>query len=372
MSRTRSRQESQSAAQPPDPKAPAVREQDRFWRRHGWRILALWAIALAAYSSSFQGGMVGDNSPVILGDSRVHAATPQNLHLILSEEYWYNSVTTGLYRPLTTFSYLVNYAVLGNGANPAGYHWVNLALHAVNILFVYLLGLLILGQPALAWALAAVWGVHPLLTESVTNIVGRADLLAGFGVLGGLLCHVAGVSAAGWRRAAWLAGLALAAAIGILSKESAAVLPGVLLLYDLTWGKAESWRKRVPSYSAVAAPFAVFFYLRSELYSRAPLGLVPFGDNPLTGADFWTAKLTAVKVIGKYLRLWLWPDRLSADYSYNAIPLFGWRPAGWEDAQALIALAVCLACGVLAIRWYRRRKSLFFFIGFFFVTLAPC
>jgi hypothetical protein len=340
-------------------------------RRHAWRILGLCVVALAAYSNSFQSGMVFDNSAAILQDVRVHSATARNLDLILHEEYWYNSSTTGLYRPLTTFSYLVNYAVLGNAANPAGYHWVNLALHAANMLLVYWLGLLILQDDRMALGLAALWGLHPLLTESVTNIVGRADLLAAFGVLAGLLCHVAAASARGWRRAAWLAGVGVAAAIGIFSKENGALLPGVLLLYDLTWKSIAPWRKRAASYLAVAIPFAVYFALRGELHRRMPLGVVPVLDNPLIGADFWTAKLTAFKIIGKFLWLWIWPAHLSADYSYNAIPVFGWRLNTWEDLQALIAFAVCVACGILAIVFYRSRKALFFFIVFFFLTLAP-
>ena len=88
-------------------------------------------------------------------------------------------------------------------------------------------------------------------------------------------------------------------------------------------------------------------------------------------AGFWTARLTAIKVIGKYLWLFVWPARLSADYSYNAVPLFGWHLADWEDAKALIALAVCLGAALLAVRWYRTRKPLFFFLAFFFVALAP-
>ena len=80
----------------------------------------------------------------------------------------------------------MNYAILGNGTNPAGYHWVNLVLHAVNVSLVYALGILIFGEPLLGLALAAIWGLHPLLTEGVTNIVGRADLLAVFGILTGL------------------------------------------------------------------------------------------------------------------------------------------------------------------------------------------
>src|ERR1035441_100332 len=103
------------------------------WRRHALPILALWAFALLEYSNSFRAGFVFDNDRAILRDARVHAATSENLHLILNEEYWYKTTATLLYRPLTTFSYLLNYAVFGNGPLPAGYHWVNFALHAVNI-----------------------------------------------------------------------------------------------------------------------------------------------------------------------------------------------------------------------------------------------
>src|SRR5208337_2791470 len=95
------------------------------WRRRGLLMLALWAFVLLAYSNSFRTGFVFDNKPAILLDSRVHAATSENLHLILTQEYWYKTTTTLLYRPLTTVSYLLNYAILGNGPQPAGYHWVN-------------------------------------------------------------------------------------------------------------------------------------------------------------------------------------------------------------------------------------------------------
>src|ERR1700728_500267 len=109
----------------------------------------------AAYSNSFQAGLVFDSAAVISEDARVHAVTPQNLRLILTGPYWHGSTTLGLYRPLTTFSYLLNYAIFSNGTDPAGYHWVNLALHGVNVSLVYLLGILVLGTAAPAFALAA-------------------------------------------------------------------------------------------------------------------------------------------------------------------------------------------------------------------------
>jgi tetratricopeptide (TPR) repeat protein len=352
-------------AAPQDLSAPPAHPA---WRRHAWRILALWALVLAAYSNSFQSGMVFDNAVVIALDSRIQAATPQNLWLILTEQYWRGSAANGLYRPLTTFSYLLNYAVFGNGTDPAGYHWVNLALHGVNVSLVYLLGMLVFEAAGPALALAALWGVHPLLTESVTNIVGRADLLAAFGVLAGLLCYVKSITATARRKLLWIAATLVAQTVGIFSKENAAILPAIMLLYDLTWRQRTAWRGRAMAYSVLVLPLAAFFYLRSALQIHM---VAPVTDNPLLRADFWTARLTAIKVIGKYLWLFVWPARLSPDYSYNALPLFGWHPAQWEDAKALMALALCLGAALLAVRWYRTRKPLFFFLAFFFVALAP-
>jgi tetratricopeptide (TPR) repeat protein len=335
---------------------------------HGWRILLLWALLGAAYSNSFQSALVFDGAKIVKQDSRIRAVTAENMRLIFSEEYWYKSAPSGLYRPLTTLSFLVNYAALGNGPDAAGYHWTNFALHGINVTLVYALGLLIFADPALALALGALWGLHPLLTDSVTNIAGRADLLAACGVLTALLCYAKGTAAQGRERLAWLAAMVAAQAAGLLAKENAAVLPGILLLYDMAWPERATWRARAPAYGALALPFALWLYLRSQVETHM---LIHFMENPLVGAGFLTARLTAVKAIGKLLWLFVWPARLSADYSYNAIPLFGWRLFDWEDAKALAALAVCAGAALLAIRFRHQRKRLFFFLGFFFIALLP-
>ena len=332
---------------------------------HRKALLLLGVLALIAYSNSFAGGMVFDNALAIRQDARVHAATAENIHLILTEEYWYKTSVTGLFRPLTTLSYLFNYAVLGNGPDPAGYHVVNLLLHLANMCLLYVLALRIAGDAALAFALAAIWGLHPLLTDSVTNIVGRADLLAALGVLGGLAAHLAAARATGLRRLAWLGALLIAATIAIFSKEEGAVLPGVLLLYDLAWWKPAARRARAVGYAMLVLPFGSYFLMRSQVLAREPAGLVPFTDNPLAFADFGSAKLTAIQVIGKYLELFVWPARLSADYSYAAVPLFGWRIAD------VVEVALCLALAALAVICWRRSRPLSFGLLFFFVTLAP-
>jgi len=355
----------------PAPNQPIAAGKRQCWRRHAWRLLAIWGLLFIAYSNSFQAGLVFDNASIIGLDPRIRQATPENIASIFTGGYRYFNATAGLYRPLTTLTYLLNFAVFGDALRPPGYHWVNLSIHAVNVALVYALGILVFGETAPAWGLAAIWGVHPLLTESVTNIVGRADLLAAFGILAGFLCYVRATSATGRRRMGWLVGIAVAQVVGVLSKESAVVLPGIVLAYDLTWSESTNWRARAPAYGAMALPLLAFFYLRGQLGLRM---LIPVADNPLVNAGFWTARLTAIKVIGKSLWLFVWPARLSADYSYNALPIFGWR-MNWEDAKALIALAVCLGLALLVLMLMVRRrpagKPMLFFLVFFFIAVLP-
>ena len=330
----------------------------------------LWALAVLAYSNSFRGGLIYDNYFVLKQDARIRQATAENIHLILSKDYWYKISTTTLYRPLATLSYLFNYAILGNREEPAGYHAVNLALHAVNVALVYFLGLLVLVEFWPAFAMAAIWAVHPALTESVTNIVGRADLLAAFGVLAGVLCYARSITA-GRRAPLWQAGIFAASAIGMFSKESGIVVIAAVFLYDILWCRNAPARTRAIGYVAAALPILAFLAVRAEIIRNTPFVPLPFTDNPIAGGDFWTAKLTAIKVLGKYLWLLFWPARLSCDYSYNQIPLFSWGLKSWDDWQALVSLAVYGGLAALALASFHRRKPLFFFIGFFFAAIAP-
>ena len=92
-----------------------------------------------AYANSFHTGFVLDNRWFILGDRRIRLATSDNLALIFQHTLWWPRSEAGLYRPLTTLSLLFNYAILGNADSPAGYHALNLLLHAINVLLVFAL-----------------------------------------------------------------------------------------------------------------------------------------------------------------------------------------------------------------------------------------
>jgi tetratricopeptide (TPR) repeat protein len=317
---------------------------------------ALCAVALAAYVNSFGLGLPLDARRLVAEDTRVHAAKAVNFKLIFGTHYWFPHSQDRLYRPLTTLSFLANYVWLGNGPNPQGYHVVNFLLHAGNVLLVFALARLLLRDGAAAWFAAAIWAVHPVATESVTNVAGRADLLAGACLLGGLLVY------AGERTAGRRAALAVLCLAGCLSKESAAVLPGVMLLWDLTARR----RPKAGDYAAVLLALAVAFWMRERAFAAQPWPELPFLDNPLRGMGFWTARLTALKVLGMELALLVWPANLAFDHSYNQI-----GPAGWRDPWVWVALAVMVEIVVLASLRRKRDPLPFFAAGLCALTLLP-
>src|SRR5579872_5493361 len=157
---------------PPKPTPEISRNKPR--RRYWLASLALLVLTLLAFSNSFSAGLALDNQLLITGDPRIQQATAHNVSQIFQHTFWWPNGEAGIYRPLTTFSFLFNYAILGNGTAPGGYHLINFLLHAVNVLLVFGLSRRVFSRVTdralpLAMSTAALWAVHPVLTESVTN-----------------------------------------------------------------------------------------------------------------------------------------------------------------------------------------------------------
>ena len=338
---------------------PSTRAPDPNHRR--WLAAALLlTVTVATYWGSFSGVIEGDAGTVVHLDARVHAFTPQNLQLIATRTYWSSITSSTVYRPLVTLSWMVNYVGFGNEDRALGYHVFNLVLHLINVILAWLLIQSISGDALLSFWAAAIFAVHPVNSEAVTNIAGRADLMAATGVIAGLLLYVNIHTWTGWRRYAALAGLVLASAFGFLSKENAIVLPAAMFLYDLVFLRKG---RAISPYVAVLAPIVAIVAWRHWMLPGLVDSVVVV-DNPLAAASFWRARLTAVEVLWRYLGLMVWPQRLSWDYSYNQIPLA-------TTAGGLLALTGLLAVLAGLASLYRRATSVCFFGIFFFLALGP-
>ncbi|HEU4403161.1 MAG TPA: tetratricopeptide repeat protein [Candidatus Polarisedimenticolia bacterium] len=292
---------------------------------------------------------------------------------IVSNGYWTvgDTPVPNLYRPLTILSFALNYAV--GGLHPFGYRLVNLALHVLVSVLVYLLARRRLGgggAPALldpALVAGLLFAVHPVHTEVLGGIVGRAELLAAAGTLGCLLAFLRGRQAAetGGATAAWYT-LAIACFVaGFLGKENGVAAPFLALLADLSpAGRRPAWRFHVASAAALAGCLGLRAWAIGGLN---PSGFVHYIDNPIAHVDFVTGRLTALKVLAKYALLLVAPVRLSFDYSFDAIRL----ARSLLDPGALAGGALLVAWFLATAAAWKRAPQAAFALGFTGLALAP-
>lgn len=372
---------SAATAQPPPRGASVIRSGPGLV--HVAAGLAL--LVTATFSNSLPCSLaVLDNEPIILRDTRIREATWSNLWLIVTTDYWFPTLHSDLYRPLTTLSYLVDHSVVGNRDNPVGYHLVNMLLHAGNATMVYALLAAILRHRWAAAAVAAVFAVHPLTTEAVTNVVGRADLLATAGVLGALMCMQVGDGRRGAARIASLAGLALCTAAAALSKESGFAIGLVVPLRELVVvrgatsdaGDRPEWLERFRRagglrWLVVVMVLVACIAVRREVLRDSPAAGQVAIDNPISVAPPFAGRMTAVHVLGRYLALAVWPATLSCDYSYNQIPIFSGTLLRHGDWQAWLALGMLVTLVAVGLAAFRLDPALFFCLAFAASMIAP-
>jgi len=328
--------------------------------------LAFLFLSLLLYASSLHNEFVNDDKPLVAENRLIR--DPGNLGRIFASEYW----TTGeqsshdLYRPLVVTTFALNYFL--GGANPLGYHLVNLLLHAWVCWLVFRVGRILSGSEAVAWAGGLLFAVHPIHTEAVAPVVGRSEILAaGFFLWAFLLDRRSQLPDA--RRLPSLIGANACYLAALLSKENALIFPAVLVLTDLVFPLAgpllRRLRRRAADYCLYLLSAVLYLGARAAALGAVARSAAKPLDNPLVAADLSTAFLTALITAGKYVGLLVWPLHLSADYSRDQIPL----ATGPTDPRLLGSLLALTAGVALAVWGWRRARMIVWAVGFYFLTI---
>jgi tetratricopeptide (TPR) repeat protein len=269
-----------------------------------------------------------------------------------------------LYRPLTLFTFALDYAL--SGLRPAGYHAVNIGLHALCCALVCLLARRLFDSELVAGVSALLFAVHPVHAEAVASIVGRAELLSALFLLLGLLALLSE------RRGLWRILLACAAfAAALLAKETAVCyLPVALLVMHFTQSGRNSPRRWLSRAALLLIPIALYLALRAYALGGH---LIRTGEssvvlNPLHSGDVSTANRVfgAFSVLGHYARLLVAPVDLSCDYG-----LATFDPASGATGITILGMAACLvlAVGVADyISRFRRRPRPLALLAAIFIT----
>lgn len=254
----------------------------------------------------------------------------------------------GMYRPLVLLTLAINYA--WSGYDVYSYHLVNIAVHGLCALLVW--GILLELGNSPGWGLfgGMLFAVHPLGCEPVNYISSRSELLAALGVLGSFWFYLRqekekGVGA--------LVGALVFFALGLLAKSVAVVLPGLLIIGDLSRGRLSIERgKRFLPFVGMALLYLVIVrnFLAKAVFS-APVRSV--GEQLGTQA----------KGIVFYLKLLFLPVGLSVDHAFSESSL-------WESVPMV---AAGVAIFLLLFGWIGKSGKPVVFLGLAWMglTLAP-
>ena len=326
------------------------------------------AVALAASVTALRNGFVYDDVQVIVENPLLHDLG--GLPRTLASPYWSPTVLDRLYRPLTSASFSVDWAL--GGGRPLSFHATNLTLHLAVTALVLALGGLLLGPGAVV---AALWfAVHPVHVEVVANAVGRSELLVAAGYVGAVLAYVAEgrvarTRPAGAVRAALSAAVLVCAAAAIGAKEHALSLAAALLAADgwVAWRErrrfSEVVRGHAILWAGVVALSVGYLALRSRVlettFGAGAVGAGLFGLGPAERA------MVMLPVVLTWARLLVFPLHLSADYAPNVlVPETTFGP----HHAAVIALLLAVAAGGWLLR--RRAPGALGGVAWFAITVA--
>jgi hypothetical protein len=285
-------------------------------RDEGWRerffLLAVLSITAISYLGTLSFGFVYDDDPQVLHNPFVKSwqYVPQ---------YFFNSVWKHLYplipgnyyRPLFLLWVRSNYAVFGT--REMGWHSTAVFLHVLVTWLVYCLARKLTGRFTVAWLTALIFGVHPIHHEVVAWVSGTTESL--FAVLF-LLAFLAYLKSRESSNTVWMIVSAVLYGLALLSKETAVVLPALVVANE--WMTPSD--QAPPSRPGIAQRFGraivpVAFYV--------PVGLAYFFErnrilsglgHSVSNTSVYTWLLTLPSILFFYIKNWFYPVRLSEFY----------------------------------------------------------
>ncbi|XP_017672142.1 PREDICTED: transmembrane and TPR repeat-containing protein 4 isoform X2 [Lepidothrix coronata] len=156
-----------------------------------WAKMVVALISFLCFANSYDGDFVFDDSEAIINNKDLRAETP--LGDLWYHDFWGSKLSSNTshksYRPLTVLTFRINYLLAG-GFYPVGFHVINIILHCtISVLMIDVFSILLGGlqfsnkgrrlnlAPKSSLLAALLFAVHPVHTECVAGIVGRADLL---------------------------------------------------------------------------------------------------------------------------------------------------------------------------------------------------
>ena len=311
-------------------------------------------LTLLCLSPALQNKFVNLDDPQYLIDNpAVHTWNIVTLKQIFSEQF------VGNYQPLTMLSYMVEYKLFG--LNPFGYHLMNLLLHLLGTLFVFLIIKKLSGNDLIAFITSLLFGIHPLHVESVAWIAERKDVLYGFYFLWALYLYVAALAPAQKGEEVRLSptrvgAILLLFLLALLSKAQAVVLPVVFLAMDFLMNRKLTKKtilEKLPLFVLAVAFGLLAIQVQGKAGAMQTYKYFPFYERILFSCY---ALMT-------YLHKLILPIDLSCFYPYPE------TNDKINTVWVYLSPAVLLALAFIIWKYFRDSKIVLFGVSFFLITI---
>lgn len=352
----------------------------------GFFLVSLCILCAVVYLPGLSGPFVFDDNHNIVNNPHIsiNSLSPEQL-----KDAAVNSPTSE--RPVSNLSFALNFYF--NGRDTTGYHVVNLGIHIVNGMLLFLLLHLTFnisfggtqvnsmekaGKPLpgdgltdknwfISFFCSAFFLLHPAMTQAVTYVVQRMSLLAAFFSLSAMIFYVLGRKAALKASSCvffFMAVLSFSLAMG--SKEIAVVLPFLILLYEWFFFQHASRKwlsKGIVLFLFTLLFLGVFIYFYT---GKDPVSFIlnSYRNRPFTLSQRLMTELRVV-VFGLGLILFPHPARLNLDHQIPLSTSFLNPITTTFSAVSLVLLFV--------LAFYTAKKSPLFSFGilWFLISLLP-
>jgi protein O-mannosyl-transferase len=242
---------------------------------------------------------------------------------------------------------------------PGWYHLCSIFTHLVAVALAYKLAVTLLKNELQAAVAVVLFAMHPTKVEAVTWISAASDPLMAVFFFLTVLTYIR-FRESTHRRAWWIVASFLCAVAALLTKETAVVLPGIILAYEWLFQKPAEGKRRVLQLAAFVFPYVLadglWFYARFLVLHGAGDGAIP--------ASVKTTLLTAPAAFWLYVRQLVRPFHLSPLYPYATVNQFSVLHTAFPVAALLVLAAFYFV-------WSRKNAVLKFAAVWFLLTIAP-
>ncbi|MFH1593682.1 MAG: tetratricopeptide repeat protein [Candidatus Omnitrophota bacterium] len=310
-------------------------------------IIGILIVCLFAYHNSLDGGFIWDDQFLVQENEHIRSFSKVG-NIFVSDLGAGAGFKTTFYRPIQMLTYTINYFF--HGLDVRGYHLTNTLLHSLVALSLYFFINLLYNDAKLSFLTSILFASHPIHTEAVAYISGRADMLAALFMLLSLIFYIRYLQ----RERGILFALGIICYIAaLLSKESSIILPALLILCCSALKK----RIRFRYFSNIMAITFIYSVLQIRMLSAI------VRENELSPIPLFQRIPGFFVAITNYVKLLLVPTHLHMEYGHGGTSFF--------DTSAIIGLTITLLFLIYAFKKSKHDNKVFFSINWFFICLLP-